>query len=197
MAQEITLKKKITIRKKGGTETFPFGQLVIDLNWATQTDQDLALFFRCKNGEVGGVFSDEYRNQVSDLGSEEKFPFIKHYGDDRKDEASVDGHERIKVFNFDQMDQAFVCIINYDAALAKSDVTFAQEKAHVDITSDKGDNLSVDADSSDHGPVYCVCYLTNKDGAYELTKSGVDYPEVMDLNSAFAKIPGFALICNE
>ena len=29
-----------------------------------------------------------------------------------------------------------------------------------------------------------------------LKKSGSDLPEVMDLGTAFEKIPGFALICN-
>ena len=61
-----------------------------------------------------------------------------------------------------------------------------------------GDYLEVIADSADHGPIYCVCTIKNNDGVNSLKKSGgdEDHPEVMDLSTAFEKIPGFELICN-
>ncbi|MBQ5360681.1 MAG: methionine adenosyltransferase, partial [Lachnospiraceae bacterium] len=40
----------------------------------SDTDLDLCLFFKKKDGEVGGVFSNEYRSKKSDLGTLDKFP---------------------------------------------------------------------------------------------------------------------------
>ena len=75
MAEEVKLKKKITLRRKQEEATFTFeGRLRVDLYWKVGTDLDLCLFFRKKDGEVGGVFSNEYRQKKSDLGSLEKFP---------------------------------------------------------------------------------------------------------------------------
>ena len=87
---------------------------------------------------------------------------------------------------------------NYDAAVEEEDVTYAEEGGRVELQSDSGDYLEVIADSSDHGPIYCVCTIKNNDGVNSLKKSGgdEDHPEVMDLSTAFEKIPGFALICN-
>ena len=88
--------------------------------------------------------------------------------------------------------------IVYDAAVEEEDVTYAEEGGRVELQSDSGDYLEVIADSSDHGPIYCVCTIKNNDGVNSLKKSGgdEDHPEVMDLSTAFEKIPGFALICN-
>ena len=82
--------------------------------------------------------------------------------------------------------------------MEQEDVTYAEEGGRVELQSDSGDYLEVKADSTDHGPIYCVCTIKNKEGVNSLKKSGgdEDHPEVMDLSKAFEKIPGFALICN-
>ena len=56
---EVTLKKKITLRRKEEQAAFTFsGKLKVKLLWQSDTDLDLCLFFTKKNGEVGGVFSN-------------------------------------------------------------------------------------------------------------------------------------------
>ena len=46
--------------------------------------------------------------------------------------------------------------------------------------------------SKEDGHVYCVCSIKNNDGVYALKNES----NVMDLSTAFDKIPGFSLICN-
>ena len=66
---EVTLKKKITLRKKQEEVAFTFnGKLKVKLFWSSETDLDLCLFFKKKDESIGGVFSNEYRGKKSDLG---------------------------------------------------------------------------------------------------------------------------------
>lgn len=195
----VTLKKKITLRRKGEAADFTFsGKLKVKLFWSSPTDLDLCIFFKKKNGEVGGVFSNEYRGRKSDLGNLNEFPFMLHMGDKKEPAEGTEQTEQINVANLNDIDEAYVCIVNYDAAVEEEDVTYAEEGGRVELQSDSGDYLEVIADSADHGPIYCVCTIKNSDGVNSLKKSGGDeeHPEVMDLSTAFEKIPGFALICN-
>lgn len=195
----VTLKKKITLRRKGEAADFTFcGKLRVKLFWSSATDLDLCIFFRKKDGGVGGVFSNEYRNRLSDLGSLEAFPYMKHLGDNKEPAEGNEETEQINVANLAEIDEAYVCVVNYGAAIEGEDVTFAEEGGRIEIQSDSGDYLEVIADSAEQGPVYCVCVIKNQGDVNTLKKSGGDseHPEVMDLGTAYEKIPGFALICN-
>ena len=190
---EVTLKKKITLKKKGDTADFTFGgKLKVKLMWSSSTDLDLCIFFKKKNGEVGGVFSNEYRGKKSDLGSLDKFPFMLHLGDNKEPAPGGEETEQINIASLADIEQAFVCIVNYDAAIDQRDVTYADEGGRVEVQSDSGDYLEVLADSKDEGHVYCVCSIKNNDGDYALKNES----RVMDLATAFDDIPGFSLICN-
>ncbi|MBO5799346.1 MAG: hypothetical protein J6R41_04865 [Paludibacteraceae bacterium] len=190
---EVTLKKKITLRRKEEQAAFTFsGKLKVKLLWQSETDLDLCLFFKKKNGEIGGVFSNEYRGKKSDLGDLNKFPFMKHTGDEKEPSLGGESVEQINIARLDEIDTAYVCIVNYDAAVEGEDVTYADEGGRVELQSDSGDYLEVLADSKDEGHVYCVCSIKNNDGEYALKNES----QVMDLSMAFEKIPGFELIVN-
>lgn len=190
---EVKLKKKITLRRKQEECAFTFtGKLKVKLFWSSSTDLDLCLFFKKKNGEVGGVFSNEYRGKRSDLGSLEQFPFMLHLGDNKEPAPGGEETEQINIASLADIEQAFICIVNYDAAIDQRDVTYADEGGRVELQSDSGDYLEVLADSKDEGHVYCVCSIKNNDGEYALKNES----RVMDLATAFDDVPGFALICN-
>ena len=190
---EVKLKKKITLRRKQEECAFTFtGKLKVKLFWSSSTDLDLCLFFKKKNGEVGGVFSNEYRGKRSDLGSLDKFPFMLHLGDNKEPAPGGEETEQINIASLADIEQAFICIVNYDAAIDQRDVTYADEGGRVELQSDSGDYLEVLADSKDEGHVYCVCSIKNNDGEYALKNES----RVMDLATAFDDVPGFALICN-
>ena len=190
---EVKLKKKITLRRKQEECAFTFsGKLKVKLFWSSSTDLDLCLFFKKKDGEVGGVFSNEYRGKKSDLGSLDKFPFMLHLGDNKEPAPGGEETEQINIASLADIEQAFVCIVNYDAAIDQRDVTYADEGGRVEVQSDSGDYLEVLADSKDEGHVYCLSSIKNNDGDYALKNES----RVMDLATAFDDIPGFSLICN-
>lgn len=190
---EVTLKRKITLKKKGESCAFTFsGKLKVKLIWGTDTDQDLCIFFKKKNGEIGGVFSDEYNNRKSDLGSLDKFPYMLHLGDKKDPQPGDEEVEQINVANLDEIDTAYVCVVNYGAAQEGEDVTFAEDKARIELQSDSGDYLEVLADSEEKGHVYCVCSIKNSDGQNSLKNES----RVMSLGTAYDEIPGFELICD-
>ena len=190
---EVTLKKKITLRRKQEECAFTFsGKLKVKLFWTSETDLDVCLFFKKKNGEVGGVFSNEYRGKKSDLGALDKFPFMLHLGDNKEPSPGNEETEQINIASLDEIEQAFICIVNYDAIIDQRDVTYADESGRVELQSDSGDYLEVLADSTDEGHIYCVCSIKNNNGEYALKNES----RVMDLSVAFEEIPGFSLICN-
>ena len=190
---EVTLKKKVTLRRKEEQAAFTFtGKLKVKLFWSSDTDLDLCLFFKKKDGNIGGVFSNEYRGKKSDLGYLDKFPFMQHLGDNKEPAPGGEETEQINIASLSEIDTAYICIVNYGAAIEGEDVTYAEEGGRVELQSDSGDYLEVLADSSDEGPVYLVCSINNNDGNYALKNES----KVMDLSKAFDEIPGFSLICN-
>ena len=118
-------------------------------------------------------------------------------GDNKEPSPGKEETEQINVASLNEIDEAYVCIVNYDAAVDEEDITYAEEGGRVELQSDSGDYLEVIADSTDHGPIYCVCSIKNHDGINSLKKSGKDIPEVMDLSTAWRKIPGFKLITEQ
>lgn len=190
---EVTLKKKITLKRKGESVAFSFqGKLKVKLIWSSPTDLDLCLFFKKRDGTVGGVFSNEYNCRMSDLGSLDHFPYMLHLGDNKEPQPGGEEVEQINVAKLDEIETAYVCIVNYDAANEGRDVTYADEGGRVELQSDKGDYLEVPADSRDSGHVYCVCSIHNNGKENALKNES----RVMSLNQAYDDIPGFPLICN-
>lgn len=190
---EITLKKKITLRRKQEEAAFTFtGKLKVKLLWTSKTDFDLCMFFKKKDGDVGGVFSNEYRGKKSDLGSLDKFPYMLHLGDNKEPSPGGEEAEQINIVELNDIEQAFICIINYDAAIEGEDITYADQGGRVELHSDSGDFLEVLADSNEEGHVYLVCSIKNNNGEYALKNES----RILDLASAFDEIPGFSVICN-
>ena len=146
---QVRLKRKVTLRRKEEAAFTFTGRLKVRLLWQSETDLDLCLFFRRKDGEVGGVFSDLFRSRKSDRGALDQFPYILHLGDSPEPGEGSESVEQINVGSLADLEQAYVCIVNYGAATEGRDVTFADESGRVEITSDAGDNLEVQADATE------------------------------------------------
>ena len=188
---EVQLKKKVTLKRKGEAAAFTFdGKLKVKLIWSSDTDLDLCLFFKRKDGEVGGVFSNEYRNKKKDLGTLDAFPYMLHMGDNKEPQPGGEEVEQINVAILNEIDTAYVVVINYGAAIEGEDVTFAEEGGRVELQSDSGDYLEAPADSTDEGPVYLVCSIKNENGKNTLKNES----RVLSLGDAVDEVPGFSLI---
>jgi len=190
---EVTLKPKVTLKRKGEAAPFTFNErLQIEMVWSSDTDLDLCLFWKTKDGKEGGVFSDEYNQNVDDLGSLDKFPFIKHSGDEKTPRPGGESNEQIKVKNIDALSELYVVVVNYDAAIDNKNVTFNEHNGHVEITTDTGDNFEVPVDDARSGHVYVICKIENSDAG----KRAINKGDVLTLGQAFSQIPGFKLIVN-
>lgn len=188
----VQLKRKVTLRRKEKPAEFTFtGLLKVKLLWQSSTDLDLCLFFKKKDGEVGGVFSSAFRQKKSDLGSLTEFPYMLHKGDEAEPEAGGESVEQINIANLNEIDTAYVCVLNYGKAIEGEEVYFAHDSGRIEIQSDNGDYFEVVIDAEQQGHVYHVCSIKNNEGENSVMNEGV----VMDLGTAFDKIPGFSLIC--
>lgn len=188
----VQLKRKVTLRRKEKPAEFTFtGLLKVKLLWQSSTDLDLCLFFKKKDGEVGGVFSSAFRQKKSDLGSLTEFPYMLHKGDEAEPEAGGESVEQINIANLNEIDTAYVCVLNYGKAIEGEEVKFAHDSGRIEIQSDNGDYFEVVIDAEQQGHVYHVCSIKNNEGENSVMNEGV----VMDLGTAFDKIPGFSLIC--
>jgi hypothetical protein len=191
--EEVTLKPKVTLRRKGESAPFTFNEkLQIEMVWSTETDLDLCVFWKTKDGQEGGVFSNEYRQNNDDMGTLDKFPFIKHSGDEKAPRPGGESNEQIRVKSIDTLSELFIVVVNYDAAIDNKNVTFNEHKGRVEITTDTGDNFEVPVDDERSGHVYIVCKIENGDAG----KKAINKGEVITLGQAFQQIPGFKLICN-
>lgn len=188
----VQLKRKVTLRRKEKPTEFTFtGLLKVKLLWQSSTDLDLCIFFKKKDGEVGGVFSSAFRQKKSDLGSLTEFPYMLHKGDEAEPEAGGESVEQINIANLNEIDTAYICVLNYGKAIEGEEVNFAHDSGRIEIMSDNGDYFEVVIDAEQQGHVYHVCSIKNHEGENSVMNEGV----VMDLGTAFDKIPGFSLIC--
>ena len=127
MAEGVQLKKKICLRRKEKPAEFTFTQyLKVKLLWQSSTDLDLCIFYTKKDGEAGGVFSSMFRQKKSDMGAQDKFPFMLHTGDKPEPAEGGESIEQINVFNLDEIDTANVVVLNYGKAIDGEEVNFAQ-----------------------------------------------------------------------
>jgi uncharacterized protein involved in tellurium resistance len=189
----VTLKPKVTLKRKGEAAPFTFNEkLQIEIIWSSDTDLDLCLFWKTNDGNIGGVFSDEYNQNVENLGHLDRYPFIEHYDEDETPRHGEESYEVIKVKNIDAMSELYVVALNYDAAIDNQNVTFNEHSGRVEITTDTGDSLEVPVDSQESGHVYLICKIENKGGV----KKAINERRVFSLGQAFSEIPGFKLICN-
>jgi len=187
-----TIRKKISIRLKQAAE-FSFNERAkVTLSWATDTDLDLCIFFKKKDGGIGGVFSNEYRGRKSDLGYLDKFPFIKHSGDDKEPVEGAESSEEIKIASLEELESAYILVVNYTAALDEESVTFNEHSGKLLLQSDDSDqeDLEIKVDSTDEGQVYYVGKISKEGDNYSLSNEG----KVLFLGDAFEEIPGFELI---
>lgn len=189
MEEEIQLRPKITLRKKQvETITPTFKKMVVKLDWQSDVDLDLMVFYKTKSGDTGGIFSTLLGVDGSG-GSLEKFPFIEHSGDivgGNSDEKQ----ESIKISALDNMAQVYVVVLNYEDAADNKTANFGQYGGQVSIKTDAGDNLEVPLDSSEIGHVAIICAIDNTSGSPNLTNEN----RILSLGAFIKEIPGSNLL---
>jgi uncharacterized protein involved in tellurium resistance len=191
--EEVTLKPKISLKRKGEAAPFKFNErMQIEMVWSSDTDLDLCLFWKTKDGKEGGVFSDGFNQNIEDLGHLDRYPFIEHQGDKKSPRPGGEENEVIKVKSIDGYSELYILVLNFTKAVDNIPATFNQDSGRVEITTDTGDNLEVPVDSEESGHVYLICKIEISDSG----KKVINERRVLTLGQAFNQIPGFKLICN-
>jgi hypothetical protein len=205
MEDEVKLKPKVTLKRKGDTaEVATFNKMIVTLNWTLQDvgngelgpDFDLMAYYKKKDGGEGGICSSGYNQNVEDMGHLDKFPWMELNQDTKPEGDSKAGDsadEEMKIAKLDDFKEVYICVINYDDAIDGKPATFGNYSGFVSVVTDSesGDNnFEVPLDSMDQGHVAVVCKIDNSTGRPRL----INENRVMSLGKFAKEVPGSKLI---
>jgi len=205
MENNVTLKPKITLKRKGDSaDVASFTKMKVELSWKLQKvknseelgpDFDLMAFYKAKDGREGGICSEFYNNNSVDMGYIDKFPFMQLDKDDKADDSSKEGdeaNELLKISKLDDFDEVFICVINYDDAVENIQEVFGKYNGFVTVQSDGGDNFEVPLDSKETGHVAVICKIVSHNGKPRL----INVNDTISLSKFASTMPGASLIIN-
>lgn len=205
MEEEVKLKQKVTLKRKGDVaEVATFNKMIVTLNWELQDtgngelgpDFDLMAFYKCKDGKEGGICSSGYNQNVADMGYINKFPWMELDKDDKPEGDSKVGDsasEEMKIAKLDEYDTVYICVINYEDALDGKPATFGNYNGFISVVTDSesGDNnFEIPLDSMESGHVVVVCRIDNSTGKPRLYNEN----KVLSLGKFAKEVPGSKLI---
>lgn len=204
MAQEVQLKRKVTLKRKEAVGITKFKKMVITLNWTLQKNEDgelgpdfdLMAFYKTKDGKTGGICADGYNQNKDDMGALDKFPYMELDQDAKPEDDSKEGdeeQEEMKIAKLDDFDTVYVCVINFDDAIKMKTEVFGKYDGYVTVTTDSGDNFDVPMDEKEKkGHVALICSIDNKTGSPRL----INENKIMSLGEFAESIPGAELVVN-
>ena len=185
------LKAKVTLNQKGQEAYVSIKQLMVTLKWTAAVDLDLMAFYKAKDGRVGGVFSDAYPGGV--MGSLNAFPFMELSGDAGVGATGGDNEEVLRITKLDELDEVYICTLNYTDASQKKDASFDAYDGGVVIMDDKGESIAVPLNSSNRGHVAVIAKIDNTG---PMGPKLINMNDVMDLGDFLGTVPGAKLIAS-
>ena len=146
------------LKQKGASAQIgAFKQLKVSLIWTSAVDLDLMAFYKTKTGQTGGVYSNNYAG--GSLGDLNNFPFMQLSGDEGVGATGGDNREEMRIFNLDQIEELYICALNFTDASQGNNKVFADYDARVEVMTDQGDTHTVSLDSSTTGTVAVLCKI--------------------------------------
>jgi len=183
------LKKKVTLQNKGEEAYVSIKQLMVSLKWTADVDLDLMAFFKTKDEQVGGVFSDGYPGGT--LGSLNTFPFIELSGDEGVGATGGDNEEVLRITKLDHLAELFIVTLNYTDAVEKRQSTFSDYDGTISVVNDKGETVEVPLNSTDRGQVAIICKIDNTS---PMGAKLINMNNIMDLGDLLGTVPGANLL---
>ncbi len=183
-------KPKIILKAKCDEAYISVKQLMVTLKWSASVDLDLMAFYKTKDGQVGGVFSENYAG--GSMGSSNTFPFIQLSGDAGVGSRGGPNNEEVlRITKLDHIEELYICAINFTDASQNRNVTFSQYDGHVIVNDEKGKSISVPLDSNQPGTVAVIARIDNTGfmGAKLINEN-----RLMDMPTFQATIPGASLL---
>ncbi len=184
-----TIKRKVTLDKKGDEAYVSVKQLMVTLKWTVNVDLDLMAFYKAKNGQVGGVFSDNYPG--GNLGNLNSFPFIELSGDEGVGASGGDNEEVLRITKLDELAELYIVSINYTDAIDNRQSTYSDYDGIVMVVNDRGEAVEVPLNSPNRGHVAVICKIDNSS---PMGAKLINMNDVMDLGDFLGTVPGANLI---
>ena len=185
------LKQKLTLSIKGEHTAIAVKQLQVTLQWRAAVDLDLMAFYRAKDGEKGGVFSDNYPG--GNLGSLVDFPFMQLSADAGVDAQNEDHQEILVIDRLDDLAEVYICTLNYTDAVEKRNSAFADYDGEVIVNDNSGHSVTVPLNATQKGQVAIIARIDHDATGNAILKNT---NEVVSLSQFFRDIPGADLLSN-
>lgn len=178
------MQPKIVLKAKGDEAYISIRQLMVTLSWTASVDLDLMAFYRTKDGQVGGVFSDNYAG--GSMGNLNAFPFIQLSEDAGVGARGGANEEVLRITKLDHIQELYICALNFTDASQNRSAPFNQYDGHVVVTNDKGESIGVPLDSSQPGTVAIIAKVDNQGfmGAKLINEN-----RIVDMSTFQATIP--------
>ncbi len=173
------LKQKGTSAQIGG-----FKQLKVELRWTADVDLDLMAFYVTKNGKKGGLYSPNYAG--GSLGSLNSFPFMELSGDAGVGAVGGDNVEELHITNLDELEELYICAINFTDATAGENHTFSDYDARVVISTDSGESHEIGLASNESGSAAILAKFISNFMGLSVENSS----EVMPFTRFQGSVPG-------
>ena len=183
------LKPKIVLKAKGDEAYISIKQLMVTLTWTASVDLDLMAFYRTKDGQVGGVFSDNYAG--GSMGNLNAFPFIQLSEDAGVGARGGANEEVLRITKLDHIQELYICTLNFTDASQNRRASFNQYDGHVVVTDDKGESVGVPLDANQLGTVAVIAKVDNT--GFMGTKL-INENRILDMSTFQATIPGANLL---
>jgi len=179
------LKRKVTLKSKGEEAYVSVKQLMVTLKWTKDVDLDLMAFYKTKDGQTGGVFSDNYPG--GSLGSLNSFPFIELSGDEGVGAVGGDNEEVLRITKLDDIAELYIATLNYTDASQKIASAFNDYDGSVVVMNDKGEAVEVPLNAAEKGHVAVICKIDN---GSPMGAKLINMNDVMDLGTFVSTVPG-------
>ena len=147
------------LKQKGNSAALgAFNQLKISLIWSSAVDLDLMAFYKTKDNQVGGVYSDNYSG--GNLGNLNQFPFMQLSGDAGVGATGGDNREEMRITNLDKIQELYIVAVNFTDASSNSNALFSKYDARVEVETDRGEVHVIKLDSNSQGSVAVLCKVS-------------------------------------
>jgi tellurite resistance protein TerA len=171
------LKRKVTLENKGDEAFVSVQQLIVTLSWTAEVDLDLMAFYKTKDGNVGGVFSDNYPG--GSMGNLNSFPFIQLSGDEGIGAKGGANEEKLRITKLADFAVVYIVTLNYTDASQGIETSFNKYDGKVRLN------------SAGRGTVAVVCKIDNSSA---IGAKLINMNDIMDLDDFAGSIPGANLI---
>ena len=173
------------LKQKGQkAEIGAFKQLKVSLIWSSAVDLDLMAFYKTKDGQQGGIYSDNYSG--GSLGDLNKFPFIQLSGDEGVGAVGGDNKEDLRIAKLDDFEELYIVALNFTDASSGTNNVFSNYDARVEVVTDRGDNHKILLDSNHPGSVAVICKFSSG----LISNSLINDSEVMSFDEFKNRVPG-------